>query len=49
MSGALRDPHEVVEGYARQCSIDVTSVDQLGDVDGIGPARLEKLRDLVHV
>jgi competence protein ComEA len=24
------------------------SVDQLGDVDGIGPARLEKLRDLVH-
>ena len=25
-----------------------TSVDQLGDVDGIGPARLEKLRDLVH-
>ena len=26
-----------------------TSVDQLGDVDGIGPARLEKLRDLVDV
>ena len=26
-----------------------TSVDQLGDVDGIGPARLAKLRDLVHV
>lgn len=26
-----------------------TSVDQLGDVDGIGPARLEKLRALVHV
>jgi competence protein ComEA len=26
-----------------------TSVDQLGEVDGIGPARLEKLRDLVHV
>jgi competence protein ComEA len=25
------------------------SVDQLGDVDGIGPARLEKLRPLVHV
>jgi competence protein ComEA len=25
------------------------SVDQLGEVDGIGPARLEKLRDLVHV
>jgi len=24
------------------------SVDQLGDVDGIGPARLEKLRGLVH-
>jgi competence protein ComEA len=26
-----------------------TSVEQLGDVDGIGPARLEKLRDLVRV
>ena len=26
-----------------------SSVDQLGDVDGIGPARLEKLRALVHV
>ncbi|OBG11735.1 hypothetical protein A5765_16635 [Mycolicibacterium celeriflavum] len=26
-----------------------TSVDQLGDVDGIGPARLDKLRNLVHV
>lgn len=26
-----------------------TSIDQLGDVDGIGPARLEKLRDLVRV
>jgi competence protein ComEA len=26
-----------------------SNVDQLGDVDGIGPARLEKLRDLVHV
>jgi competence protein ComEA len=25
-----------------------TSVEQLGDVDGIGPARLDKLRDLVH-
>jgi competence protein ComEA len=25
------------------------SVDQLGEVDGIGPARLDKLRDLVHV
>jgi competence protein ComEA len=25
------------------------SVEQLGDVDGIGPARLDKLRDLVHV
>ena len=25
-----------------------SSVDQLGDVDGIGPARLEKLRELVH-
>ncbi|MFD4368167.1 helix-hairpin-helix domain-containing protein [Rhodococcus sp. NPDC058521] len=26
-----------------------TSVDQLGEVDGIGPVRLEKLRDLVSV
>jgi competence protein ComEA len=26
-----------------------TNVDQLGEVDGIGPARLEKLRDLVRV
>ena len=26
-----------------------TSVEQLGDVEGIGPARLEKLRDLVRV
>jgi competence protein ComEA len=26
-----------------------TSVDQLGDVDGIGPGRLEKLRPLVRV
>jgi competence protein ComEA len=26
-----------------------SSVDQLGEVDGIGPARLEKLRALVHV
>jgi len=26
-----------------------TSVDQLGDVEGIGPARLDKLRDRVHV
>lgn len=26
-----------------------SDVEQLGDVDGIGPARLEKLRDLVHV
>jgi competence protein ComEA len=26
-----------------------TSVDQLGEVDGIGPARLEKLRALVRV
>lgn len=25
-----------------------SSVDQLGDVDGIGPARLDKLRDLVR-
>lgn len=26
-----------------------TSVDQLGEVDGIGTARLEKLRSLVRV
>ncbi|MCK5754325.1 MAG: helix-hairpin-helix domain-containing protein, partial [Mycobacterium sp.] len=26
-----------------------TSVDQLGEVDGIGPVRLAKLRDLVLV
>ena len=26
-----------------------SSVDQLGEVDGIGPARLEKLRALVSV
>jgi competence protein ComEA len=26
-----------------------TSIDQLGEVDGIGPARLEKLRNLVRV
>jgi competence protein ComEA len=26
-----------------------SSVDQLGEVDGIGPARLDKLRDRVHV
>ncbi|MGZ5364598.1 MAG: helix-hairpin-helix domain-containing protein [Mycobacterium sp.] len=26
-----------------------SSVDQLGDVEGIGPARLDKLRDRVHV
>lgn len=26
-----------------------SSVEQLGEVDGIGPARLDKLRDLVHV
>jgi competence protein ComEA len=26
-----------------------TDVDQLADVDGIGPARLEKLRAQVHV
>ena len=26
-----------------------TSIDQLGEVDGIGPARLEKLRPLVRV
>ncbi len=26
-----------------------TNVDQLGDVDGIGPARLDRLRDLVRV
>jgi competence protein ComEA len=26
-----------------------TSIDQLADIDGIGPARLEKLRAQVHV
>jgi competence protein ComEA len=26
-----------------------TSVDQLGEVDGIGPGRLEKLRPLVRI
>jgi competence protein ComEA len=26
-----------------------SSVDQLGEIDGIGPARLEKLRPLVRV
>ncbi len=26
-----------------------SSVDQLGEVEGIGPARLDKLRDRVHV
>jgi competence protein ComEA len=33
----------------RQANGRFTSVDQLGDVDGIGPARLEKLRPLVRV
>ena len=33
----------------RQANGKFTSVDQLGDVDGIGPARLEKLRALVRV
>jgi competence protein ComEA len=33
----------------RQANGKFTSVDQLADVDGIGPARLEKLRALVHV
>lgn len=33
----------------RQANGRFTSVDQLGEVDGIGPARLEKLRPLVRV
>jgi len=33
----------------RQANGRFTSVDQLGDIDGIGPARLEKLRPLVRV
>ena len=33
----------------RQANGKFTSVDQLGEVDGIGPARLEKLRNLVRV
>jgi competence protein ComEA len=33
----------------RQAHGKFTSVDQLADVDGIGPARLEKLRALVRV
>jgi len=33
----------------RQANGKFTSVDQLGEVDGIGPARLEKLRKLVRV
>ncbi len=33
----------------RQANVKFTSVDQLADVDGIGPARLEKLRPLVRV
>jgi competence protein ComEA len=33
----------------RQANGKFTSVDQLGEVDGIGPGRLEKLRPLVRV
>jgi competence protein ComEA len=33
----------------RQANGKFTSVDQLGDVDGIGPSRLDKLRALVRV
>jgi competence protein ComEA len=33
----------------RQANGKFTSVDQLADVDGIGPARLDKLRSLVRV
>ena len=33
----------------RQANGKFTEVDQLGEVDGIGPARLEKLRPLVRV
>lgn len=33
----------------RQANGKFTSVDQLADVDGIGPARLDKLRSQVRV
>ena len=33
----------------REANGKFTSVDQLSEVDGIGPARLDKLRDLVDV
>lgn len=33
----------------REANGKFTSIDQLGEVDGIGPARLDKLRDLVDV
>jgi competence protein ComEA len=33
----------------REANGKFSSVDQLGDVDGIGPARLDKLRALVRV
>jgi competence protein ComEA len=33
----------------RQANGKFTSVDQLGEVDGIGPGRLQKLRPLVRV
>lgn len=33
----------------RQANGKFTSIDQLGEVDGIGPARLEKLRPLVRI
>ncbi|WP_369792552.1 ComEA family DNA-binding protein [Williamsia sp. D3] len=33
----------------RQAHGNFTSVDQLAEVDGIGPARLEKLKDKVTV
>ena len=33
----------------RQANGRFANVDQLGEVDGIGPSRLEKLRDLVRV
>ena len=33
----------------REANGSFASVDQLGEVDGIGPARLEKLRAQVHV
>ena len=47
LPGVGRSPGAIVSW--RQANGKFTSVDQLGEVDGIGPARLEKLRNLVRV